>query len=81
MLDTHIYLSEEITNQIQTNIAEYGETFEQFIQKALEHELQRRKANDIKSFFTNLHPLESFANLNAIAYVDNIRNNSRLVNE
>lgn len=59
MFDTQIHFSDEIANQIQTNIAEYGETFEQFVQKAVEHELQRRKVNNFTLFFANLQPLTS----------------------
>jgi hypothetical protein len=81
MFDTQIHFPDEISHQIETNIAECGETFEQFVQKAVEHELQRRKANNLKSFFDVLQPLESFANSDAIAYVDEIRSTSRIINE
>jgi len=43
MFDTQIHFPGEITNQIQANIQGCGETFEQFIQQAVEHELQQRK--------------------------------------
>ncbi len=81
MFDTPIYFPDEIAEQIEANIAECGETFEQFIQQAVEHELQRRNANNFKSFFATLQPLESFAETNAIAYVDNIRSTSRIIHE
>jgi hypothetical protein len=81
MFDTQIHFPDEIADQIQASIAECGETFEQFVQKAVEHELQRRKANDFKSFFSTLQPLESFANLDATTYVDEMRSTSRIINE
>lgn len=55
MFDTQIHFSDEIAHQIETNIQEYGETFEQFVQQAVEHELQRRKTeqtNDLKRINT-----------------------------
>ena len=76
---TQIYFPDEIACQIQANLQEYGETFEQFVQQAVAHELQRRKVNDLKSFFDALQPLESFAEIEAVAYVDGIRGNSRLI--
>jgi hypothetical protein len=81
MFDTNIHFPDEVAEQIEANLAECGETFEQFIQKAIEHELQRRKANDLKSFFASLQPLESFAETNDTAYVDNIRSTSRIIHE
>lgn len=81
MLHTEINFPDEIADQIQANLKIDGETFEQFVQQAVAHELQRRKANDLKSFFDALHPLESFADIDAVAYVDDIRSTSRLIND
>jgi hypothetical protein len=81
MFDTQIHVPDEIADQIQANISECGETFEQFIQQAVEHELLRRKTNDLKSFFATLQPLESFAEIESITYVDNIRSTSRIIHE
>ena len=81
MFDTQLHFSDEITNQIQANLQTCGETFEEFVQQAVAHELQRRKANDLKSFFDALQPLESFADVDAVAYVDDIRSKSRLIND
>ena len=47
MFDTQIHFPDEIAHQIETNIQECGETFEQFVQQAVEHELQRRKTEQI----------------------------------
>lgn len=50
MFATQLNFSDEIANQIQANLQICGETFEEFVQQAVAHELQRRKANDLKSF-------------------------------
>lgn len=81
MFATQLNFSDEITNQIQANLQACGETFEEFVQQAVAHELQRRKANDLQSFFDGLQPLESFADVDPVAYVDDIRSNSRLIND
>jgi tRNA (Thr-GGU) A37 N-methylase len=80
MFATQLNFSDEITNQIQVNLQACGETFEEFVQQAVAHELQRRKANDLKSFFDGLQPLESFSHVDALAYVDDSRRKSRLFN-
>jgi len=81
MLHAEIDFPDEIANQVQATIQKFGGSFEQFIQQAVVHELQRQQADNLQSFFTNLQPLESFADIDAEAYVDNIRSNSRLINE
>lgn len=81
MLHAEIDFPDEIANQVQATIQKFGGSFEQFIQQAVVHELQRQQADNLHSFFTNLQPLESFADIDAEAYVDNIRSNSRLINE
>lgn len=48
MFDTQVHFPDEIANQIQANIQECGETFEQFVQQAVEHELQQRKIKQSK---------------------------------
>jgi hypothetical protein len=42
MLHTEINFSDEIANQVQATIQKFGGSFEQFIQQAIVHELQRQ---------------------------------------
>ena len=81
MFNAQIHFPYEIAKEIQANLQADGETFEQFVQQAVVHELQRRKTNDLKSFIDALQPLESFADIDAVAYVDEIRSTSRLIND
>lgn len=80
MLDKQLHFSDELVNQIQTNLEAHGETFEQFIMQAVVHELHRRKTKDLKSFIDGIQPLESFVGIDSEAYVDEIRSKSRLIN-
>lgn len=80
MLHAEIDFPDEIANQVQTTVKQFGGSFEQFIQQAVVHELQRQQTDNLQSFFANLQPLESFSDIDAEAYVDNIRSNSRLIN-
>jgi len=79
MFATQLHFPDDIAKQIQANLQVCGETFEEFVQQAVAHELQRRKAN-LKSFFDGLQPLESFADVDPVAYVDDSRRHSRLLN-
>lgn len=81
MFATQINFSDAIAQQIQTNIQGCGETFEQFIQKSVTHELQRRTTYNLQSFVETLLPLESFTDIDSIGYVDAIRSNSRIIHE
>lgn len=73
MFDAQIHLPDEVANQIQANLQANGETFEQFVQQAVVHELRRQNAKDLKAFLKSLQPLESFFDIDAEAYVDNLR--------
>ena len=53
MLHTEIDFPDEIANQVQATIQKLGGSFEQFIQQAVIHELQRQQADNVQSFFTN----------------------------
>lgn len=81
MLHAEIDFPDEIANQVQATVQKFGGSFERFIQQAVVHELQRQQTDDLQSFFANLQPLESFADIDAKAYIDNIRSNSRLIDE
>ncbi len=81
MLHAEIDFPDEMANQVHATVKKFGGSFEQFIQQAVAHELQRQQTDNLQSFFANLQPLESFSDIDAEAYVDNSRSNSRLINE
>jgi hypothetical protein len=58
---------------VQSFLTSSGKTFKQFVQQAIEHELQRQQNDELANFFMDLKPLESFAGVDAMAYVDDLR--------
>ena len=81
MLHAEIDFSDEIACQIHERLNKWGGTVEQFVQQAVARELQRQQAQNLDSFFANLQPLESFTDIDPVAYIDDIRSHSRLNNE
>lgn len=79
MYHTEIDLTDEVADQVQRLLSETGKTFKQFVQQAVEHELQRQQPDALADFFAALQPLESFADVEATAYVDELRNKSRIL--
>ncbi|OQW78769.1 MAG: hypothetical protein BVN35_03710 [Proteobacteria bacterium ST_bin11] len=73
MYHTEIDLSNEVADKVQCLLTSTGKTFKQFVQQAIQHELQRQQNDELADFFVNLKPLESFAGVDAMAYVDGVR--------
>ncbi|NOQ34677.1 MAG: hypothetical protein GQ569_02130 [Methylococcaceae bacterium] len=80
MYHAEIDLPDNLANEVSINLKNTGKTFKQFIQQAVEHELEGQKKADLAGFLNTLKPLESFANIDTTAYVDELRNKSRLLN-
>ncbi|SJM89162.1 hypothetical protein [Crenothrix polyspora] len=81
MYHTEIDLPDELFSKIDANLKATGATFKQFVQQALGHELQRKQGSDLKAFFSELQPLESFTSIDALAYVDELRSKSRIIDQ
>jgi hypothetical protein len=81
MYHTEIDLPDELFSKIDANLKATGATFKQFVQQALERELQRKQSDDLKAFFAELQPLESFSAIDARAYVDELRSKSRIIDQ
>jgi predicted DNA-binding protein len=80
MYHTEIDLSDEVADKVQSFLTSSGKTFKQFVQQAIEHELQRQQNDELANFFMDLKPLESFAGVDATTYVDDLRGKSRIIN-
>ena len=49
------------------------------VTSVIKQEIGQQKSKDLIDFLHNMNKLESFAKINAVDYVKNIRKNSRLV--
>ncbi len=80
MYHAEIDLNDELAVRVHGLLRATGKTFKQFVQQAVEHELQRQQNDELAAFFAVTPPLESFADVDASRYVDELRGNSRLIN-
>ena len=76
---TQIYLDEHLVQEIKKVAKMQNITMSAFIRNVIKKELQKYKKKDFVSFIENLEPLESFKDVDAQEYVEEIRNRSRIL--
>ena len=76
---TQIYLQDELHDNLKARARSVGVSVSELIRRTLERDIQKDPASDARAFFDRIAPLESFANTNVEAYVDELRSRSRLL--
>ena len=79
MQRTQIYLEESLLAELKRVAKNLNVSMSEIIRNALKKELKKYKQNSLSQFIDNLEPLESFKNIEAKDYVDEIRNKSRII--
>ncbi len=79
MQRTQIYLEDNLIIELKTIAKSLNISMSEFIRGAVKKELKKYEQNNLSQFIDELEPLESFKNVDAVEYVDNIRNRSRIV--
>ena len=79
MQRTQIYLEDNILKELKKIAKSLNISMSEFIREAVKKELSRYKKNNLSQFIDNLTPLESFKDIDATDYVDEIRNKSRII--
>jgi len=79
MQRTQIYLEENLLAELKRIAKSLNISMSELIRDALRKELKRYKQNSLSQFIDNLEPLESFKDVEAQNYVDDIRNKSRII--
>ena len=79
MQRTQIYLEDNLIVELKTVAKSMNISMSEFIRGAVKKELKKHGQNSLLEFVDSLQPLESFENIDATEYVDNIRNKSRIV--
>ena len=79
MQRTQIYLEDNLIVELKTVAKSMNISMSEFIRGAVKKELKKHGQNSLSEFIDSLQPLESFENIDATEYVDNIRNKSRIV--
>ena len=81
MVRTQIYFEEETLKDLKSISKSLNISVSEFIRKVVKKELKESKKDDLKSFLSILEPLESFKDVDATSYVNDLRSKSRLLNE
>jgi len=78
---TQLYIDEDIFSQVQKTAKSLNISISEFIRTAVKNELKKGTRQNMSDFFEKLEPLESFKDIDAADYVNNIRTNSRILND
>ena len=76
---TQIYLQDALYAQLKHQSQMMHVSISEIIRQAVEKDLNKSADKNASLFFSNLKPLQSFADVNAVQYVDDLRSNSRLL--
>jgi len=78
---TQLYIDEDIFSQVQKTAKSLNISISEYIRTAVKNELEKETRQNMSDFFEKLEPLESFKDVDASEYVNNIRTNSRIIND
>jgi len=76
---TQIYLQDELYESLKLRARSVGVSISELIRRTLETGIQKDPVADARAYFEQLAPLESFAAVDSLAYVQNLRRRSRLL--
>jgi len=80
MVRTQIYFEEETLKDLKSISKRLNISVSEFIRKVVKKELKDNKKDDLRNFLNSLEPLESFKDVDATHYVNDLRSKSRLLN-
>jgi len=76
---TQIYLQDALYDSLRVRARSVGISMSELIRRTLEKDIQKDPVADARAFFDRLKPLESFAEVDSVDYVRNLRNTSRIL--
>jgi len=79
MQRTQIYLEENLLAELKRIAKNLNVSMSELIRDILKKELKKYKQNSLSQFVDNLEPIESFKDIKAENYIDEIRNKSRII--
>lgn len=78
---TQIYLQDELYESLKVRARTVGVSISELIRRTLEKDIQKDPVADARAFFDQLNPLDSFTGVDSQAYVQALRNRSRLLRQ
>ena len=81
MQRTQIYFEQDTLQDLKDIASSLNISVSEFIRKVMKQEIKKKKERNLNSFITNMQPIESFDEVDATEYVQNLRSSSRLFND
>ena len=81
MQRTQIYLEPDLLSEIKRAAIQLNVSVSEYIRRVLRTDLQKKRHDNLKDFVSHMQPLESFSDIDAEAYVKNIRLKNRIVRD
>jgi len=79
MQRTQIYFEETTLHDLKTIAKDANISVSEFIRRVMKKEIKNQKKNDLKDFIKSMKPLESFVDVDATDYVQELRGKSRII--
>ena len=81
MQRTQIYFEQNTLQDLKGIAKGLDISVSEFIRRAIKKEIKKQKKSDLGHFLNEMKPLDSFANVDATEYVQELRGKSRIVGE
>ena len=81
MRRTQIYLQESLYRKLRAKAKAANLTISEVIRRSLESDLKRSPVDDVREYFAGFKPLESFAQVDPVAYARDLRASSRILRD
>ncbi len=79
MQRTQIYLEPDLLSEIKRVATQLNVSASEYIRRVLRTDLQKKRHNNLKDFVSHMQPLESFSDIDADTYVNDLRSKSRIL--
>ncbi len=81
MQRTQIYFEQDTLQELKQIAQNLNISVSEFIRRVMKQEIKKQKKSNLNSFLTTMKPIESFVDIDATKYVEELRANSRILND
>lgn len=81
MQRTQIYFEQDTLQDLKEIAGNLNISVSELIRNVMKKEIKKTKESNLNDFLANMSPIESFKDVDATEYVNNIRSSSRILND
>ena len=81
MQRTQIYFEQDTLQDLKEIASNLNISVSEFIRSVMKKEIKKKKENNLNDFLASMSPIESFKDVDATEYVNDIRSSSRILND